>query len=1053
MVAKSAPGVTEIGGGRAPDVGDATGLSVGFLGPLRIVTAGAIVTLGRPMAKLLLARLALGAPGAVTASALVDALWDEDPPPTAAKTLQKYVSELRKSIGPACVRTADAGYSLEIAPDRVDLHLFYDLLDRARAARAQERMRRAWELYEDALGLWRGDLFSGLPDVGFVIEEATRAENARTSALEEQMETGLALGKHESLVLVLEDLVGRFPLRERLWAALMTALYRSGRQADALAAYRRARGILLDELGIEPSPELSGLEEKILLHDPSLDPPEAPEVAGNLPTTHTSFVGRSDEMAELTRLLATTRLITLTGPGGSGKTRLAVETGARAQGLFRDGVWFVDLAVHRDDGEVIVAAAAALGIAPEPNETLERTLIGYLAGKNALLVLDNCEHLIEGAAALTRAVLSGTKSTSVVATSRESLGLTGEAVCPVAPLALPETTVEAAEDIASNECVSLFVDRAVAADRDFRLTDDISEGVVEICTRLEGLPLAIELAARQLHVLGLTDLRRGLIDHLDLLTAPGEPAARHRTMEAAIEWSYRLLDESLRRMFVALSVFPGTFALEAVDHVCRGLDIDLGSERNAAGAFTTLASRSMVIRHSGGGDTRYRLLEPMRAFARRRAEEERIVDRLGAAHARWVLEFLLEGPSILGPSERIRLRRLAEEGHHFAVAMNWATDHDQDLALELVAAAAEFILIEEFQITWGESLVRTLSGALDGSSALHAAALAKGALAMSESFASYTVAQQWAERALTVAKEFGDLQLRALAETALAVALRSTGELAVAFDRATRAIATFDELGEVVWAAQARRWLGLIELARGNYDDVIARCSEATALWREVGSDWGQGKALWVTAAAHALKGEHDQAEACAGRALMLLEGLDDPSASVHVRAVQGDAARLAGRYEEAERIYRECLRDFQAIGDRRCTASSLKNLGVVALHRGDVDGGALLLTAALDRRLRLGEESGIPEILEGLGLIAHRRKQSENAVTLFAAAQRLRAQSGASAPEVERVELETVLSELRDRLPPDRFEQEWERGFGYDLDQAVSEARLNARPISGSPN
>jgi predicted ATPase/DNA-binding SARP family transcriptional activator len=684
------------------------------------------------MEMLLLARLSLSPGNPVSADTLVDELWDEAPPATARKILQKYVSGLRRRLGSDRIRSEHQGYALAIPRGAVDVGRFERLTHGARAARTSGLIGAAERLYEEALKLWRGAPLAGLATARFVIDEIDRLEELKISALEEQMEIGLALGNHRDLAPRLSELVTHHPFRERLWAAFMTALYRSGRQADALAAYRRLHRTMLDELGVEPSRALTELEERILLQDPDLATPEPEHEPRKLPLTYTSFVGRATDISKLSDWIETARLVTLIGPGGSGKTRLALEFARATKAPYPDGRWFVDLASTNDPGEIAATAAAVLGLAPEPGITIDDTLVGFLSDKHLLLILDNCEHLITSAASLANDILRACPSVSLLVTSREPLGLTGEVLFPVGPLPIPDPGEDDGGRLGENPSARLFVDRAQAADPGIRLTHDLAPTVTEICRRLDGIPLAIELAARQLHVVGPHDLRRGLLDELDLLAAPGEPDARHRTMEAAIEWGFRLLDEEQRSMFEALSVFAGSFTAEAVERVCA-TELAPGS---GVRLLTALAGRSMVLREPRDGNARYRLLEPMRAFAVRQASIGGRIDELHRAHAEWVLELFLENDPIVGPDERERLRRLSAEHHHLTAALDWASSAVPELALRLLVAAAGYTQMVVYRFGWADDANLVLASSGDVSPELRAAALAAGALILAENLAA-----------------------------------------------------------------------------------------------------------------------------------------------------------------------------------------------------------------------------------------------------------------------------------------------------------------------------
>lgn len=1020
------------------DLGMVDDLDVALLGPLEASVGEGRIDLGGSSQRVVLARLAVAVPRAVSVDALVHAVWGDRPPASARKLIQKHVSGLRKIVGPAAIATGPSGYALCLDADRIDALRFEGLVNRGRSARADGRTRQAFDLYDEALGLWRGPALAGLGDVPFFADEASRLEDLRLDALEEQMDAGLALGMAQELVPRLQELVRQHPLREGLWASLMTGLYRSGRQADALAAYRRLRGVLGDELGIEPSPELAALEERILLHDPTLLAPGGGHRRGNLPTAYTSFVGRHEELSDLVAILGRSRLVTLIGPGGCGKTRLALEAAAAVERSFPDGLWFVDLAGLVRPEELVSRVASSFGLAEEPGTSADQLLLEFLGSKRLLVVLDNCERVVADAAALVGALLPATSAVTVLATSREPLGLTAETLYRVEPLAVPDETGIDAERLLQVEAVRLFVDRAEAADPGFALTTETAPTVAETCRWLDGIPLAIELAARQLHVVGPHELQRGLLAHLELLTAPGQPDPRHRTMERAIEWSYRLLDDDERAMFLALSVLPGTFSAAAVERVCR----DLVPAGSTTPLLTGLVSRSMVIRQRTGDEARFRLLELMRVYAAQRAAEAGLRDHLSRRHAEWVVELLTEQAQIVGPDEQRRLRRLLAEQHHLPVALTWAIEHDPPLALRILVAGTEYVSMVEYRGHWMDLLARTIAAGASAPTPLRASALARGALALAVNFADYRTARPWAESALELASEVGDAHATAHAELALGLALRNAGLLDDAERLMGRALAAFDLQGDLAMAAGCRRWLGYIHLARGDYDEVVALGTEALGLARKLDSAWVAGWVWWLIAAALARKGDHVEAEACAARSLGLLEGFGDQSALMHVRAVQGDAARLAGGFDRAEAIYRLCLHGFQEVGDRRCTASTLKNLGMVAIHRGRPEEAGRLLLASLERRARLGDEGGLAECLKGLALVGQSLGADEWAVVLLGAAAQLRADTGVSAPEREHAALDDAVAACRSTLGRERYDAAWARGRALRPDEVPDTAR-----------
>jgi DNA-binding SARP family transcriptional activator len=533
-------------------------VELGLLGPVRAVQAGRELPLGGPRQRAVLALLAVDAGQVVPAGRLIEELWRGGPPPGAATTLRSYISRLRALLAPDATLVArGGGYLLTLWPGRVDAVEFERLARAGRAALAAGEATAAANRFREALGLWRGRALADVAEVEALALEAARLEELRLGVLEDRIEADLALGLPREVTGELERLVAEHPVQERLWRLLVLALYRSERQADALAACRRAREMLAGELGLDPGEELRLLEEQVLRHE--VPPVPAPVRRGNLPAPLTSLVGRNRDLAEVGRLLAGARLVTLTGPGGSGKTRLAVEAAVRAAGRFEDGVWLAGLAGIASAELVAPRVMEALEVRQTSDIPVIEALVYRLRPAELLLVLDNCEHLLDACAALVGTLLAGAPGLRVLATSREPLGVPGEAVYLVPPLEVPPESA-GAQALARAPAVQLFVDRASAA-RAAAAADPPVETIAKICRNLDGLPLAIELAAARAATLSAGEIEAHLADKFAFLRHR-RPVAdpRHQTLRAAIDWSYELLTQDERRVFAELSVFAGGFA-------------------------------------------------------------------------------------------------------------------------------------------------------------------------------------------------------------------------------------------------------------------------------------------------------------------------------------------------------------------------------------------------------------------------------------------------------------------------------------------------------------
>jgi DNA-binding SARP family transcriptional activator len=541
-------------------------LELGLLGPVRAVRAGRELPLGGPRQRAVLALLVVEAGQVVPAGRLIEELWRGGPPPGAATTLRSYVSRLRALLAPdATLKASGGGYVLTLGPGRLDAEEFERLAGVGRAALAAGEAAAAANRFAEALGLWRGRALADVGEVEPLALEASRLEELRLGVLEDRIEADLALGLHAEVVSQLEQLVAEHPLRERLWRLLVVALYRSERQADALAACRRAREMLAEELGLDPGEELQRLEQQVLRQEVPAVPPAARR--GNLPAPLTSLLGREPDLAAVDGLLGETRLVTLTGPGGSGKTRLAIEAAAQAADRFRDGVWLAGLAGIASAELVMPRVMEALEVRQQGDLPVIDALIYRLRSAELLLVLDNCEHLLDACAALTGTLLAGAPRLRVLATSREPLGIPGEVAYLVPPLEVPPESA-GAQALSRVPAVQLFVDRASDV-RAAAAADPPVETIARICRNLNGLPLAIELAAARSATLSAAEIEARLADKFQFLRHR-RPAAdpRHQTLKAAIDWSYELLTRDERRVFAELSVFAGGFGLTQAAEVC-----------------------------------------------------------------------------------------------------------------------------------------------------------------------------------------------------------------------------------------------------------------------------------------------------------------------------------------------------------------------------------------------------------------------------------------------------------------------------------------------------
>lgn len=624
-------------------------MRVRILGPLEVTAAGRDVAIGGARMRALLIRLALDPGRTVTTESLSAALWPEEAPGDPAHAVQALVSRLRRTLpDPAAIASGHGGYRLDVPADAVDAVWFERLAaDGGHALRAGDPGGAARLLWE-ALGLWRGEALADVADAPFAVPVIVRLNELRLTATEDRIAADQAAMIGRDLVAELRALTTAHPLRSRLRLLLLQALDAEGRPGEALSAYEQFRELLADQLGADPGPELQAVHAALLRGEPVARPARRP-VRGNLRSPLSSFIGRGAERSLLTERLSQARLVTLTGPGGVGKTRLALTVAAEEGGGFPGGVWLAELAGLTRDDDVIPAVASSLGLAGTSADAVAEAL----SAGPALLVLDNCEHLLAGVASAVQELLGRCPSLRIVTTSREALRLPGEALCPVPPLDCPLPDTDPA-DIAAFPAVRLLAERAAAVAPGFAVTDANAGPVAALSRRLDGLPLAIELAAARLRTIPLAELAARLEP---AILPSGSPAAvpRQRTLEAVIEWSWNLLADTERRAASRMAVFPGTITPASAAAV-TGLN-----EAEALGLLAALADKSL-LQLADGDEARYRMLETIRDFCLRKLAETGGLAEARAAHAAYFADLAERAqPLLRGAGQLPWLSLLAAE--------------------------------------------------------------------------------------------------------------------------------------------------------------------------------------------------------------------------------------------------------------------------------------------------------------------------------------------------------------------------------------------------------
>ncbi len=911
-----------------------------LLGPVQVVRSGCEVGLGGPRPRAVLAGLVLEAGRVVPSGRLVEEVWRGSPPPGATKTLRSYISRLRAMLTPdAALAARGSGYMLSVDRVMVDAVRFEGLVGAGQAVLSGGEAAAAAGRFRQALGLWRGRALADVCEVEPLAREAARLEELRLVAVEGRIEADIALGLHAEVTGELEGLVAECPLRERLWRLLVLALYRAERQADALAACRRARDMLATELGLEPGEELRRLEQAVLRQEV---PAAALPARHNLPAPLTSFLGREQDLARLERLLCQARLATLTGTGGTGKTRLALETGARVVGRFPDGVWLAELAGIADPGLVAAQVMLALGVRQAGDVPVLEALIYRLRSAEPLLILDNCEHLLDACAELAGALLGAAPRLRVLATSREPLGIPGEVTYPVRPLDLPPETAEA-QKAGQAAAVRLFLDRGSAA-RGGTVSRVAPMAVAErICRKLDGLPLAIELAAARLGTLSAAEIEARLEDRFRFL-AYRRPVAdpRHQALRAAMDWSYELLSAAERRVLGELSVFAGTFGPAQAAEVCGGRDL-----LEALEVIDRLAGKSLVAAEPAEDGTRYRLLDTVRHYAAARLAEAGDAEPAKDRHA----------AAFLRLAERERgLPALAREQDNFRAALEWSLAHGNQTGPRLARALGGFWLgrglLQEGQDWLDRALaqrpadprlraellrllgaVRFEAGNLEGADAVLSegsqVAVAAGAPAIAARIrvlradirnyqgTGHVEALAECEAAAVVLESEGDLD--GLAE-ALTVAGRLRfwlGDIPASQPVLERAISCARQSGNHRAQMRAGHWLAVIfSLLSIPADIGVTRAEQLLA--DASGDLWAEADLLKPLCVLYAHVGRSADARAAIDRSQSIFAGFGAKLALAESAVPAAIVGLTIGDPAAAERYARQGIEEFRAMGERR---------------------------------------------------------------------------------------------------------------------------------------
>jgi predicted ATPase len=1028
-------------------------MQVSILGPLEVVVDGRVIPIGGARLRALMIRLALDAGRVVAVDSLVQALWPDGGPADQVHALQSLVSRLRRALPDAAgLRQAHGGYWLDVPADAVDALRFERLAGEGRRALRTGQTDAAVRLLREALALWRGDALGDVATAPYAVATAVRLEELRLSAIEDRMAAELHTAAELSpLVAELEELVSAHPLRERLRGLLIRALHADGRQAEALTAYETFRRLLAEELGIDPGPDLRDAHLSVLRTDKVTTRSARSGPLGNLRTNLTSFVGRDTERAGIAERLQNGRLVNLVGTGGAGKSRLATSVAAEMADQFSGGAWLVELAAATAPEDVAQAVINALGPreAVMPDASTGRRdpmtrLAEAMPAAETLIVLDNCEQVIDAAARLVDELLGRCPQLRILATSREPLGILGETLYPVHPLDRPRPGMSPAEAM-TNPAAQLLVDRGRAVRADFTITEDNVAAVIEICRRLDGLPLAIELAAARLRFSPVEQLAARLGDRFQLLTGGSRTALpRHRTLRAVVAWSWDLLSDDERRVAERLAVFPATFTPEAAARVC-GIAA-------APDLLEALADRS-VVHVVDSPQPRYHMLETIREYAAEQLAGTEEVAVARAAHAAYFLELAERAEPHLRSSGQLPwIHTLEAERDNLMAALHFACESgDADTAVRLGAALSYFWTIHGEHAEAANRLHAALDVA-DGAPSYARATAVAGYLFNSVLAGDPADARARAAEFRSLVRVLGGQHpATVLIEPAVALLTDQAGAGVAAIDNhvphadpwtgamlwllrsflvgsrgdmramsadLAAASAEFRNAGERWGLATSLTYLAFAKATLADFDGAIAAAQESMGLVRELGVD--QYQRVWL-AMVRIHTGDLDAARA---ELLDVVSGAASASRVALARLFLASLARYDDDLDEATRQLNMATKPGDALDDPSFRVLLCTGQGFLAIATGDLEAAHRHLGEAFTLAEHMRDMPMVAMVGVGAAQLQLRRGAATRAAEVLGATHALRGSADALNPDVA-----LLTRELRHRLGESAYRNAYDRG------------------------
>ncbi|UDY34552.1 BTAD domain-containing putative transcriptional regulator [Dermatobacter hominis] len=973
------------------------------LGSVELVGADGPVPLGGPKQRLLLAALLASRNRVVSLDSLSEAMWGDDPPPTVRSTLQTSVSKLRRLVvgcPSIAIDTRGPGYCLGVDADAVDADRFESQLARSRSL-ITDRPADAVALLDAALGLWAGEPFAGFEDRPWAQAESARLRELRLQAIEERNGALLGLGERDAVIGQLEGLVLDEPLRERMWSQLVTALHGAGRQGDALRAAATFRRHLRDELGLDPSAEFVALERTVLEGTPPdaavLTHPTGPPTPGPAaPARAAPLVGRAAAVDDVLDALATARMVTITGPGGVGKSSLANEVARRTTSRFPDGVRVVELAPVADGSAVIAAVAQAVDAERRSERSLADAIVEVLAPQRMLLVLDNCEHVIGTVGELVVELVRWCPSVTLLATCREPIGMPGEAVRPLAPLAVPLDPSAPVEQLVGSPSVEVFVARATEAAPGFRLDESNAPAVAQLCIQLDGLPLALELAAARMSAMSPRQLADRLDERFALLGSGHGRGARHRSLRDVVQWSYGLLDEPERALFARVSVFAGGFDLESAETACADAALPRGT---VAGVLGGLVDKSLVAGVHVGDEVRYSQLETLRQFGAECLDERSDGPAVRAAHlATFVARATKGGEALDTAAEGEWALRLDRDMDNLRAAFTTAVAFDDvDAALRLAVSASElgFRAIRYEVVDWAETVA-----------------------------------------AMPAAAEH-PLRPTALGVVGLGAFVR--GELERALALAADAVALRERIG-VAACGLPERVLANALFYLGRPDEALAWIDRLAESTRATGRQGRLAHALYMGSVARTSTGDADGGRRFADAAVAVAAGTGSPTARSQAAYAAG-LSRSDAEPADALRLLEESAVLADSVGNRWMRCFARTEVMWLRAKRGELDVALSGFREVVETWFRGGDWANQWLSLRYVAGVLASVGRDEDAALLSGCVEAAGATTALPFAPNESDELTVVMAGLAERLGTDALADARRRGGSMRADAAVAHA------------